>query len=83
MRKRKKKMTIDFKMEKGENRGLYHTETERVLIYPLQHENITDLVNKITHELLHLAIDHTDETLDDDQEEAGIFYLQWADEFIV
>ena len=73
---------IDFKMEKGDTRGIYYHETQRILIYPLQHENVTDLLYTITHELIHLSLDKLDEDLDEDQEEKIIFYLQWSDEFL-
>lgn len=76
-------MKIDFKMEKGEDRGCYYDETDRILIYPFQHENLLDLLYTITHELLHHAMRRTEETLDNEQEEVGIYYVQWADEFIV
>lgn len=74
---------IDFKLENGDNRGLYYTETERILVYPLQHENVEDMICTIIHETIHYAIDKADETLDDDQEEKLIYKIQWADEFLV
>ena len=76
-------VSVDFKIENGENRGIYYSETERIIVYPLLHENVEDLLNTINHELIHAAIDKADETLDEDQEEKTIYRIQWADEFIV
>jgi len=75
-------VSIDFKLESGENRGLYYSETERIIIYPIQHENIEDMIYTINHELIHAAIDKADETLDEDQEEKTIYRIQWAEEWI-
>ncbi len=76
-------VSVDFKIESGENRGIYYSETERIIVYPLLHENLEDLLYTINHELIHAAIDKADETHDEDQEEKTIFRIQWADEFIV
>ena len=76
-------MKIDFKIEKGDNKGIYHSETERILIYPPQHENIEDMLDTITHEIIHHAIDKSEETIDEDQEEKVIFCLQWAKESLI
>lgn len=76
-------MKIDFKIETGENKGIYHSETERILIYPPQHENIEDMLDTITHETIHHAIDKAEEIIDEDQEEKVIFCLQWAKESLI
>ena len=76
-------VSVDFKIENGENRGIYYSETERIIVYPLLHENVEDLLYTINHELIHAAIEKSDETLDEDQEEKTIYRIQWADEFIV
>ena len=76
-------MKIDFRIEKGDNRGVYHSDTKRILIYPPQHENIEDMIDTINHETLHYAIDKTDELMDEDQEERVIFNLQWARETLI
>lgn len=73
---------IDFRLENGENRGIYYPDTERILIYPIQHENIEDLLATINHELIHYAVDKADEEMDDDQEEKVIYKIQWVDEWI-
>jgi len=80
-------MKIDFRIENNENRGAYFAETERIDIWPLQHECIEDLFFTITHETIHYAIDkaleHDDsENIDDDQEERLIYRIQWAPEWI-
>lgn len=71
----------NFKLTSTENRGIYHGETERIHVYPQQHENVPDILSTINHETFHLAIDHADETIDEEQEERLIFCLQWADEY--
>ena len=73
---------IDFRFDGFENRGIYHSETERILIFPTQHECIEDMLYSIIHETIHYAVDKAEETLDDDQEEKLIFRMQWADEWL-
>ena len=73
---------IDFRFDGFENRGIYHSETERILIYPTMHENIEDMLYSIIHETIHYAIDKAEETLDEDQEEKLIFRIQWANEWL-
>ena len=73
---------IDFRFDGYDNRGIYHSETERILVYPTQHECIEDLLYTISHETIHYAIDKADETLDDDQEEKIIYKVQWAEEWL-
>lgn len=73
---------IDFRFDGYDNRGIYHSETERILVYPTQHECIEDLLYTISHETIHYAIDKADETLDDDQEEKIIYRVQWAEEWL-
>jgi len=76
-------MKINFLLEIGENRGLYHTETEKIEIFPFQHENVEDIISTIVHETIHLAIDKADETVDSSEEERLIFRLQWAHEWLI
>tara|TARA_R110002020_G_scaffold148219_2_gene324041 strand:+ start:868 stop:1098 length:231 start_codon:yes stop_codon:yes gene_type:complete len=73
---------IDFRFDGQENRGIYHSETERILIYPTQHECMEDMLYSITHETIHYALDKAEETLDEDQEEKLIFRIQWANEWL-
>ena len=54
-------MKINFLLETSENRGLYHTETEKIEVFPFQHENVEDIISTIVHETIHLAIDKADE----------------------
>jgi len=73
-------VTVDFKIEKNENRGIYYQETARCLIYLPMHETIEDLYKTITHEVLHHCFEQDDDlTMDEVQEEAIIFHTQWAD----
>jgi len=76
-------MKINFLLEHGENRGLYHSETEKIEVFPYQHENVEDIISTIVHETIHLAIDKADETIDSSEEERLIFRMQWADEWLV
>ena len=73
---------IDFRFDSTENRGMYYPDTERILIYPIQHENVEDMLYSITHETIHYALDKADETLDDEQEEKIIYIIQWAEEWL-
>jgi len=73
-------ITMDFRVEKNENRGIYYSETDRCLVYLPMHETLDDVYKTITHELLHAIFDNSPEvpTMDDDQEEKLIFFVQWA-----
>ena len=73
---------IDFRFDSTENRGMYYPDTERILIFPVQHENVEDMLYSITHETIHYALDKADETLDDDMEEKIIYRIQWAEEWL-
>mgnify|MGYP001162197767 FL=1 len=73
---------IDFRFDSQENRGMYYPDTERILIFPTQHENVEDMLYSITHETIHYALDKADETLDDDMEEKIIYRIQWAEEWL-
>ena len=73
---------IDFRFDGYDNRGIYHSETERILVYPTQHECIEDILYTISHETIHYALDKADETLDDDMEEKIIYRIQWAEEWL-
>ena len=73
---------IDFRFDGTENRGMYYPDTERILIFPTQHECIEDMLYSITHETIHYALDKAEETLDDDMEEKIIYRIQWAEEWL-
>ena len=72
---------MTFLLEKGDNRGIYYSETEKAYIFLPMHETIEDIYKTITHETLHHCFEVHDETdnMDERQEEALIFNLQWAE----
>jgi hypothetical protein len=74
-------ISVDFRVEKNENRGVFYSETDRCLIYLPMHETIYDVYKTITHEMLHAIFDNSAEipTMDEDQEEKLIFFTQWAE----
>ena len=76
------KLKINFRIEHNDARGIYHPDTNRVDIYPIQHENIEDMYYTIVHESIHYIIDQYEEEIDDDQEHRLIFAMQWAEEMI-
>ena len=73
-------ITVDFRVEKNVNRGIFYSETDRCLIYLPMHETLDDIYKTITHEILHAIFDNSPEvpTMDEDQEERVIFFVQWA-----
>ena len=73
---------IDFRFDSYNNRGVYHSDTERILVYPPQHECVADILSTISHEIIHYALDKSEETLDEEQEEKIIYKLQWAEEWL-
>jgi len=75
------KPTVEFKVEKNENRGCYYEETDRCLIYLPMHETIADVYKTITHEMLHYVFANNEDipSMDEDQEEKIIFFTQWAE----
>ena len=74
-------MTMDFKCSTGDNRGIYHPETGRALIYLAQHESMGDIYKTIDHETFHHCFEvfGMEDDIDEDQEEALIFALNWAE----
>ena len=64
-------------------RGIFYGETGRIIIYLSNHENLTDILGTITHELVHKCINDFDETLDEKQEEDIIYQMAWANESLV
>jgi len=79
-------LITDFKLGQADNRGVYYEETERCLIFISMHETIEDVYKTITHEVIHHCLGEKcgvqpslNETLDEAQEEAIIFNMQWAD----
>lgn len=75
-------VTTTFKVV-GNDRGNYYHNSTRVIIYLQNHECIEDIYKTITHEMIHHCINEAGEEMDDDQEEALIFAIQWAEETLV
>lgn len=73
---------VDFKCV-GENRGVYFSDTERALIFLCNHESLDDIYKTIQHEVLHHAIEKTDELMDEEQQERIVFSMAWANEILV
>ena len=65
---------MNLKVTGCDERGIFFSETGRIVIYLNNHETLDDILCTITHELIHKCINDFDETLDDDQEEA---YSWW------
>ena len=74
-------LKVDFRCSAGENRGIYYSETGRALIYLAQHESMEDIIKTIDHETFHHCFEvfGIADDLDEDQEEALIFALNWAE----
>ena len=74
-------LKTEFKCSTGENRGIYYAETGRALIYLSLHESMDDIYKTIDHETFHHCFDAFGiaDDLDEDQEEALIFALNWAE----
>lgn len=72
-------LTVKFSLERGDNRGIYYEESHRTIIYVRQHETLPDLYKTIVHETIHHCIEQLEETLDEEQEENAIYWMQWAD----
>lgn len=72
-------VSVDLRIY-GEDRGCYYSETHRCLINLNNHESIDDVYKTIQHELIHYCIDDLGENehMDEGQEEALIFNMQWA-----
>lgn len=76
-------VTVDFRaFGKGEA-GIYYGSSERILVYLNNHESLTDILKTIQHELIHHCIAKCDEDMDEDQEEKTIYFMSWADEFLI
>jgi len=69
---------LNLKVTGCDERGIFFSETGRIVIYLNNHETLDDILCTITHELIHKCINDFDETLDDDQEEALIYQMAWA-----
>ena len=74
-------VSIIFKIEKNDNRGIFYEETSRCLIYLPMHETLDDLYKTISHEVFHFCFDKAGEAehMDEEMEEKLIFQLQWAE----
>ena len=71
--------TVEFKLYRDENRGIYYEETNRCLIYLPMHETIEDVYKTISHEVFHYCLEENGVQLDEEQEEKLIFNIQWAE----
>jgi hypothetical protein len=71
--------TVEFKLYRDENRGIYYDETNRCLIYLPMHETIEDVYKTISHEVFHYCLEASGVQLDEEQEEKLIFNIQWAE----
>lgn len=71
-------VSVDFKIF-GSDRGIYYQESERVLVFLNNHESIEDIYKTITHEVIHHCINEAKENMDEDQEEALIYQMAWAE----
>ena len=78
-------LRVDLKVKNDENRGVYHSETKRCVIFLPNHEIIEDIYKTIEHEVLHYCFDvnEENENMDEDMEERLIFCLQWAEETLI
>ena len=74
-------LTVDFKIGKEDNRGIYYSETGRALIYVSMHETLADVYKTINHEVFHhcFEINGESDKMDEEQEEKVIFNMQWAE----
>ena len=74
-------VSVDFKLERNDNRGIYYSQTDRCLIYLPMHETLEDLYKTINHEIFHHCFEENGESenMDELQEETLIFFMQWAD----
>ena len=76
-------VTVDFKVFGKNESGIYYPTSQRVLIFLNNHESLTDVYRTIQHELIHHAIGVCGEEMDEDQEEKTIYFMAWADEFLI
>ena len=80
-------MDISFKLvdhRNGQYKGMTHYEgKKRVIIYPHQHETLSDLYATITHELIHYCIERYKMVdMDEFEEHDLIFTTMWAEYYI-
>ena len=75
------KLSVDFKVQHADNRGIYFEETSRCLIYLPMHETMEDVIKTVNHEVYHHCFTILDEEddMDEEMEESLIFNLQWAE----
>jgi len=74
-------LSVDFKVQHADNRGIYFEETNRCLIFLPMHETMEDVIKTINHEVFHHCFTVIDESdnMDEQMEEDVIFNLQWAE----
>ena len=74
-------LTVEFRLHRSDNRGMYYETTKRCLIYLPMHETMEDVIKTINHETFHHCFTVIDESdnMDEEMEESVIFNLQWAD----
>ena len=74
-------VSVELKVEKSDNRGIYFHETNRCIIYLPMHETLDDIYKTISHEVFHHCFEEAKEadSMDEEQEEKLIFNLQWAE----
>ena len=74
-------VSVEFKIEKNDNRGIFFEETSRCLIYLPMHETLEEIYKTIAHEAIHHCFTQLDEAenMDEEMEESLIFNMQWAD----
>tara|TARA_R100001143_G_C3302595_1_gene106315 strand:- start:46 stop:333 length:288 start_codon:yes stop_codon:yes gene_type:complete len=69
---------FDLVGREGE-KGCYHSETKRALVFLFPHTQIEDLISTVNHEIYHHAIElDEDLSIDEDQEEKLIDKLTWT-----
>ena len=74
-------LITDFAIH-GEDFGAYYSETNRAIIYLINHESLDEILKTINHEILHYIFDLFDLVIDEEQEHKLIFKIQWAKEYL-
>ena len=74
-------LITDFAIH-GEDFGAYYSETNRAIIYLINHESFDEILKTINHEILHYIFDLFDLIIDEEQEHKLIFKMQWAKEYL-
>jgi len=74
-------LITDFAIH-GEDFGAYYSETNRAIIYLINHESLDEILKTINHEILHYIFDLFDLIIDEEQEHKLIFKMQWAKEYL-